>query len=140
MTFDKSFCNYSCKNSRKNVKITKKIENEVVKMISLEEFDKIDMRVGTIIEAKINKGARKPAYKLKIDLGKDLGIKNSSAQLTELYTPEDLVGKQVIVVVNFNPIRIADIKSEVRILGAENKEGCIILTPERQAQNGSKIY
>ncbi|MBD9106749.1 tRNA-binding protein [bacterium] len=109
-------------------------------MISLEEFDKIDMRVGTIIEAKINKGARKPAYKLKIDLGKDLGIKNSSAQLTELYTPEDLVGKQVIVVVNFNPIRIADIKSEVRILGAENKEGCIILTPERQAQNGSKIY
>ena len=109
-------------------------------MISLEEFDKIDMRVGTIIEAKINKGARKPAYKLKIDLGKDLGIKNSSAQLTELYTPEDLVGKQVIVVVNFNPIRIADIKSEVRILGSENKKGCIILTPERQAQNGSKIY
>ena len=109
-------------------------------MISLEEFEKVDMRVGTIIEAKINKGARKPAYKLKVDLGKDLGIKNSSAQITDLYKTEDLIGKQVIVVINFNPIKIADIKSEVRILGAENKEGCIILTPERQAQNGSRVY
>ena len=109
-------------------------------MISLEEFEKVDMRVGTIIEAKINKGARKPAYKLKIDLGKDLGIKKSSAQITDLYKTEDLIGKQVIVVVNFNPIKIADIKSEVRILGAENKEGCIILTSERQAQNGNRVY
>lgn len=81
----------------------------------------VDMRVGTIIESEINKGARKPALSLKFDLGKDLEIKKSSTQITELYEPEDLIGKQVIVVVNFNPIRIADIKSEVRILGAENK-------------------
>lgn len=80
----------------------------------------VDMRVGTIIESEINKGARKPALSLKFDLGKDLEIKKSSTQITELYEPEDLIGKQVIVVVNF-PIRIADIKSEVRILGAENK-------------------
>ena len=112
----------------------------MAKTISLEYFKKVDMRVGTIIESEINKGARKPAYKLKIDLGKDLKIKKSSAQITELYELEDLIGKQVIVVVNFNSIRIADIKSEVRILRAENKKGCIILTPERQAQNGSKIY
>ena len=112
----------------------------MAKTISLEDFKKVDMRVGTIIESEINKGAIKPAYKLKIDLEKDLKIKKSSAQITELYELEDLIGKQVIVVVNFNSIRIADIKSEVRILRAENKKGCIILIPERQAQNGSKIY
>ena len=112
----------------------------MAKTISLEDFKKVDMSVGTIIESEINKEAIKPAYKLKIDLEKNLKIKKSSAQITELYELEYLIGKQVIVVVNFNAIRIADIKSEVRILRAENKKGCIILTPERQAQNGSKIY
>ncbi len=101
---------------------------------------KVDMRVGTIIEAKINKGARKPAYKLKVDLGKDLGIKNSSAQITDLYSMEELLGKQVIVVTNFEPIRIAGVKSEVKILGADTQEGCVILTPERKVKNGSKIF
>mgnify|MGYP004633377955 CR=1 FL=1 len=109
-------------------------------MLSLEEFDKVDMRVGTIIEAGINKRARKPAYKLKIDVGNEIGIKNSSAQLTDLYSIEDLIGKQVIVIVNFEPIRIADVKSEVRVLGADTKEGCVILNTERKVENGSKIY
>ena len=63
-------------------------------MINLEDFDKVDMRVGTIVGASINKRARKPAYKIKIDLGKELGIKNSSAQITDLYTTEELIGKQ----------------------------------------------
>ncbi len=107
-------------------------------MITLDDFAKIDMRVGTIIDASINKGARKPAYKLKIDLG-TLGIKNSSAQITDLYEPKDLIGKQVIVVVNFNPIRVSQVKSEVRILGALTDEGCILLTVDNKTQNGSKI-
>ena len=74
-------------------------------MIILEDFENSDMRVGTIIDASINNGARKPAYKLKIDLG-FLGIKNSSAQITELYKPEDLIGKRVVAIVNFSPIRV----------------------------------
>ena len=73
-------------------------------MIILEDFENIDMRVGTIIDASINNGARKQTYKLKIDLG-FLGIKNSSAQITELYKPEDLTGKRVVAIVNFSPIR-----------------------------------
>lgn len=109
-------------------------------ILSIEDFEKVDMRVGTIIEAKINKRARKPAYKLKIDFGEKLGIKNSSAQITDLYNPEDLIGKQVIGVINFLPIRIADVKSEVRILGADTENGCVLLKPERQVENGSKIF
>ena len=109
-------------------------------MISLEDFDKVDMRVGTIIEVGVNKRARKPAYKIKIDVGEELGIKNSSAQITDLYSMEELVGKQVIVVTNFEPIRIADVKSEVRILGADTKYGCVLLNPERKVDNGSKIF
>ena len=108
-------------------------------MIKLQDFNKIDMRVGTILEASINKGARKPAYKMKIDLGSELGIKNSSAQITNLYKPEDLIGKQVIVVSNFEPIRIADIKSEVRILGVETNDGVVLLDLERKVDNGLKI-
>ena len=107
-------------------------------MITLEDFEKIDMRVGTIIKASINKGARKPAYKLKIDLG-DLGIKNSSAQITELYTPDDLIGMQVVVVTNFSPIKISEVKSEVRILGALTANGCVLLNLNKEVENGSKI-
>lgn len=109
-------------------------------MIELKDFDKIDMRVGTIIDASPNKRARKPAYKLKIDLGTDLGIKNSSAQITDLYTEEELIGKQVIVVANFEPIRIADVKSEVRILGADTDDGVVLLDLERKVKNGAKIF
>ena len=98
------------------------------------------MRVGTIIDASPNKRARKPAYKLKIDLGADLGIKNSSAQITDLYTEEELIGKQVIVVANFEPIRIADVKSEVRILGADTDDGVVLLDLERKVKNGAKIF
>ena len=109
-------------------------------MITLEDFDKIDMRVGTIVEVGINKRARKPAYKLKIDMGRELGIKNSSAQITDLYKIEDLIGKQVVVVTNFCPIRIADVKSEVRILGADTPLGVVLLDLERPVDNGAKIY
>ena len=109
-------------------------------MLSIDDFDKVDMRVGTIIEVGLNKRARKPAYKVKIDVGEDIGIKNSSAQITDLYSMEELVRKQVIVVTNFEAMRIADVKSEVRILGADTKEGCVILNTERKVENGSKIF
>lgn len=109
-------------------------------MLELEDFDKVDMRAGTILEASINKRARKPAYKLKIDLGAELGIKTSSAQITDLYSAEELISQQVIVVTNFEPIRIGDAKSEVRVLGADTASGCVILTPEQKVPNGSKIY
>lgn len=109
-------------------------------MLSIEEFNKVDMRVGTIVDVGVNKRARKPAYKIKIDVGENIGIKNSSAQITDLYSMDELIGKQVIVVTNFEPMRIADVKSEVRILGADTKEGCVILNPERKVENGSKIF
>lgn len=108
-------------------------------MIEISDFKKIDMRVGTIIDASINKNARKSAYKLKIDFGSDIGIKNSSAQITDKYKPEDLIGMQIIAVINFEPIRISEVKSEVLILGSLSKDGVILLTTERTAQNGDKI-
>ena len=109
-------------------------------MIELDDFDKVDMRVGTVLEVSLNKRAIKPAYKVKIDLGEELGIKNSSAQITELYQLEGLIGKQIIVVANFEPIRIADVKSEVRILGADTNEGVVLLNLERKVPNGAKIF
>ncbi len=109
-------------------------------MIQLEDFEKVDMRVGTILEASINKRARKPAYKIKIDFGEEVGIKMSSAQITDLYKAEELVGKQVIAVINFEPIRIADVKSEVRILGADSENGVTLLKLDNLVNNGTKIY
>lgn len=108
--------------------------------IELEDFERIDMRVGTVLEVSLNKRARKPAYKVKIDLGEDLGIKSSSAQITDIYKPEDLIGKQVVVVVNFEPMRIGDVKSEVRMLGADTDEGVVLLNLERKVENGKRIY
>lgn len=109
-------------------------------MIELKDFDKIDMRVGTIIEASINKKARNKAYKLKIDLGSELDVKESSAQITDLYTCENLIGKQVIVVTNFEPMHIGDVKSEVRVLGADTNDGVVLLSLDKTVINGSKIF
>ena len=108
-------------------------------MIKIEDFKKVDMRVGTIIEAKINEKAKKKAYKIKIDFGKELGIKTSSAQITKLYKEEELIGRQVVAIVNFPPLQIADVKSEVLILGVETKEGVVLLDLERKVENGLKI-
>ena len=104
-------------------------------MITLNDFECIEMRVGTIIAASPNKGARKPPYKLKIDFG-EYGIKNSSAQITEFYTPDNLVGKQVIAVMNFEPIKISEVKSEVRVLGVETKEGVVLISLDKKTPNG----
>lgn len=108
-------------------------------MLTFDDFKKVDMRVGTIVDASINRGARKPAYKLKIDLG-DMGIKNSSAQITTVYKPEDIIGKQVICVVNFEPIKISEVKSEVLVLGLDTDLGVVLLTTERNVTNGRRVY
>ena len=108
-------------------------------MAIIDDFLKLDIRVGTLIEAEINKKARKPAYKIKIDFGKELGIKTSSAQITEVYKPEQLINKQVICVVNFPPRQVADVMSEVLILGTNSKQGIILLKPDEKVENGDKI-
>jgi len=107
--------------------------------ISWEDFEKVDMRAGTIIEVNDFPKARKPAYKLKVDFG-ELGIKNSSAQITKFYTKEDLLNRKVIAVVNFPPKQIADFISECLVLGVydENKD-VILLAPERSVTNGMKV-
>jgi tRNA-binding protein len=108
-------------------------------MITFEDFQKIDIRVGKIIEVKDFKEARSPSYKVKIDFG-ELGIKISSAQITKLYSKEDLLNRQIVAVVNFPPKRIAGFKSEVLILGVmkEDRE-VILLQPDREVPLGYKI-
>ena len=109
-------------------------------MITVEDFDKVDVRVGTIVEVSINKKARKPAYKLKIDFGSEIGVKTSSAQITELYTSENLMGKQVVCCVNLQPMHIGSVKSEVRILGSESEQGVVLLHPDEPVKNGDRIF
>ena len=107
--------------------------------ISWADFEKIDMRAGTITEVKDFPKAKKPAYQLSIDFG-EMGIKKSSAQITNLYAKEDLVGKQVIAVINFQPKQIADFLSECLVLGVyTDKKEVVLLEPERNVKNGWKI-
>ncbi len=108
-------------------------------MVTFEDFMKLDIRVGTIIEAKVFEKAKKPAYQLKVDLGNEIGIKKSSAQITDIYKPSDLIGKQVLAVVNFPPRQIADFMSEILVLGTYSKDGVILITPDRKVENGDKL-
>ncbi|MEO7305914.1 MAG: tRNA-binding protein [Ferruginibacter sp.] len=108
-------------------------------MISWEDFEKIDIRTGTILEVNDFPGARKPAYQLSIDFG-ELGIKRSSAQIKTLYTKDDLLGKQVIAVVNFPVKQIANFFSECLVLGVYNENNdVVLLQPTLGVKNGSKI-
>lgn len=109
-------------------------------MIGIEQFDAVEMRAGTIIEAKINKKSRNPAYALKIDFGEEIGIKTSSAQITRLYQPEELVGMQVICCTNLEPMHIGSVKSEVRILGTESEQGVVLLRPSEPVKNGDRVF
>ena len=108
-------------------------------MATLDDFTKLDIRVGTIISAKLFEKAKKTAYQLEVDFGEKIGIKKSSAQITEVYKPEELVGKQVLAVVNFPPRQIANFMSEVLVLGTYSKVGVVLITPDKEVCNGDKL-
>jgi len=108
--------------------------------ISYADFERVDIRVGTVVEASPFPEARKPAIKLVIDFGPEIGLKKSSAQITVHYTPETLVGRQVLGVVNFPPRQIGPFRSEVLTLGFEDENGAIVLAaPAQQIPDGGKL-
>jgi|TARA_B110000093_G_scaffold82414_1_gene89302 tRNA-binding protein len=110
-------------------------------IISFDDFTKIDIRVGLVVEAMDFPEARKPALKLKIDFGDELGIKKSSAQINYHYTPNDLLGKSVLAVVNFSPRQIGKFMSEVLVLGLSDDNGNIVLiTPDSAVPIGAKLH
>lgn len=107
--------------------------------ITFDDFMKVDIRVGTIVEAKIFEKAKKPAYQLLVDLGDELGKKKSSAQITNCYSTKDLIGKQVLCVVNFPPRQIADFMSEVLVLGTYSEQGVVLIQPQQPVKNGDRL-
>ncbi|MBD5554416.1 MAG: tRNA-binding protein [Roseburia sp.] len=108
-------------------------------MATFDDFMRLDIRVGTIIDAKVFEKARKPAYQLQVDFGEEIGVKKSSAQITDHYKPEELVGKQVLAVVNFQPRQIANFMSEVLVLGTYSEDGVVLITPDKVVKNGDKL-
>ena len=108
-------------------------------MANFDDFLKLDIRVGTIVSAKNFEKARKPAYQLEVDLGQELGIKRSSAQITGHYRPEELIGKQVLAVVNFPPRQIANFFSEILVLGTYSEGGVVLIRPDKPVKNGDKL-
>ena len=112
---------------------------ETAATIGFDDFLKLDIRTGTVVEAILNPKARVPAYILKVDFGA-IGLKTSSAQITENYQPQDLLGKQVVAVINFEPKRVAGVKSEVLILGAvSSARSVVLLEPGFAVENGARI-
>jgi len=105
--------------------------------LSFEDFQKVDLRVGTIIDVKDFEKARVPAYQLKIDFG-ELGVRNSSAQITTLYEPEDLLGRQILAVINFEPKQIANFMSECLVLGIQNGKDVVLLRLSQEVSNGTQ--
>lgn len=108
-------------------------------LASINDFSKLDIRVGKIIEAKVFEEAKRPAYKLTIDFGSEIGIKKSSAQITKIYKVEDLIGKQILAIVNFPPMQIANYISEVLVLGTYSKDGVVLIKPDIEVENGDKL-
>jgi tRNA-binding protein len=113
------------------------LENNLAN-IAWSDFEKIEMRVGTVIAAEVFKEAKKPAYKISIDFG-SFGVRKTSAQITKLYSPEDIIGKQVIAVLNFPPKQIANFQSECLLLGAVNNTEVTLLSADKPVENGLRI-
>lgn len=110
-------------------------------MITFDDFLKVDIRVGRIIEVEAFPEARKPAWKLKIDFGSDIGVKKSSAQITDLYDAESLLGRQILAVVNFPPRQIGPFMSEVLTLGLSDAAGAIVLIkPDNEVKEGARLH
>lgn len=107
--------------------------------ITFEDFTKVDMRVGTILEVADFPEARNPSFKLKLDFGNEIGIRKASAQITSLYTAEDLIGRQIIAVVNFPKKQIGPFMSECLVLGAVKADEVTLLAPESKIPNGSTV-
>ncbi|MFC1535798.1 tRNA-binding protein [Candidatus Neomarinimicrobiota bacterium] len=108
-------------------------------MINNKDFGKLDLRIGTILKAELLDKAKKPAYLLEIDFG-ELGIKKSSAQITDVYKPTDLIGKQIVAIVNLPPKKIAGVTSEALVLGANSKDQVVVLLePQKNIPNGAKV-
>lgn len=107
--------------------------------LEFDDFMKVDMRIGRIVSAEPLPKARVPAYKLRIDFG-ELGVKQSSARITDLYAAESLPGRLVVGVVNFEPKRIAGFRSEVLVLGVDDGDGVVLLGPEREVSLGQRVF
>lgn len=107
--------------------------------IEFEDFLKVEIHTGTVLSAKLNEKARKPAYVMEVDFGEGLGVKTTSAQITEFYDVDSLPGKQVVAVTNFPPLRVAGVKSEVLVLGAVTENGVVLLSPDQDVVNGIRI-
>jgi tRNA-binding protein len=108
-------------------------------MIEWSDFTKVELRVGTIVEASEFPEARRPAYKLKVDLGQEIGVKKSSAQITQKYTPEELVGKQVLCVTNFPPKQIGPYMSEVLTTGFVTEDSVVLCVADQAIPNGTRL-
>ncbi len=109
--------------------------------ITFDDFLKVDIRVGTVVKAEPFPEARKPAIKLWVDFGDDLGVKKTSAQITDHYTPETLIGRQVMAVVNFPPRQIGPFMSEVLVLGVPDAQGGIVLlAPDQEVPRGGRMH
>lgn len=108
-------------------------------MATFDDFLKLDIRVGTIINARVFEKAKRPAYQLEVDFGEEIGIKKSSAQITDHYSTDELIGKKVLAVVNFPPRQIANFMSEVLVLGTYSEGGVVLITPDKEVKNGDKL-
>ena len=111
-----------------------------MELIDWHDFEKVELRVGTIVEVFDFPEARKPAYKLKIDFGGDIGMRKSSAQITDIYQQEELIGRQIVAVVNFPPKQIGPVRSECLVTGFQREDGAVVLAiPDSAVPNGAKL-